>query len=198
MLPVRLDAYVNTRLGSFGWSSDYPYGPAWIGGIPFEIPAFGGGAGAVSLGGRDVTVALPQPSGPYEAVFLIMNAAWGTAGALLGEIVFSGPMGDLRHPLVQGLNVRDHRVDALNNTTVQACATATYPDGSRFDVYRYDLLPLDGRVDQLRIAINSVAPVQGLSFLAGVTLYRRKSAPRPRNPPGPRSRIARRILAGGG
>ena len=194
MLPVRLDAYVNTRLGSFAWGSDYPSGPAWIGGIPFEISMFGGGAGAISLGGRDVTV--PLPPGPHDAVFLIMNAAWGIAGAQLGEIVFSGPRGSLRHPLVQGLNVRDHRVDALNNTAARACASATYPDGSRFDVYRYDLSPLDGRVELLQIAIDSVLPAQGLPFLAGVTLCGRGEAQRRRTPPGPRSRIARRILAG--
>jgi hypothetical protein len=92
-------------------------------------------------------------------MYAIINSGFGVCGTTVGSIsadVFGSGPGSWTFSLVEGQNVRDHFNDGYCNTAANAIATADYPGGARFDVYRFDLSGLTN---------NGVIPLTGLDFV---------------------------------
>ncbi|WP_337188266.1 PEPxxWA-CTERM sorting domain-containing protein [Phenylobacterium sp.] len=164
---VDLSTYVNSNVSTYTSGEDYPSGLVTIGGVDFDIATFGGGTGVIQLGGNDsLDIAIGQSG--VDTVYLIVNSSWGQFGATNGSLTFHGGGADIVVPLVQGVNIRDHWT-AYNGVASDIFATAGYPGGNRFDVYRYDVSGLAGVLDSVTFTATNAFNPQGAPFIAGIT-----------------------------
>lgn len=165
---VDLQSYVNANVSSYVSGEDYPFGSTTIGGIDFDLTSFAGGTGVVQLTDSNSVTIDAEQSG-VDTAYIILNSAWGQAGANNGSLTFNGANGSqVVVQLVQGLNIRDHYT-VYNNAASEVFATATYDGGNRFDVYRYDLGALGGNLSSIVFTASNATFPQGAPFIAAVT-----------------------------
>lgn len=167
---VDLSAYVNSDAKTYTSGSDYPNGLVTIGGIDFLISSIGnGGTGVIQLG-SDESVSIADNETGVDTAYVIVNSGYGVAGKNIGSLTFLGAGSDqISVDLIEGVNIRDHWT-AYNNVATDIFATATYPGGNRFDVYRYDISALGGTLTGIEFASTSLANFpNGQPFLAAVT-----------------------------
>jgi hypothetical protein len=168
---IDLSSYVNSNVSTYAGGSGYPApGQTTIGGITFSLAGYQGGTGVDNpTGNTSKTIAIGETG--IDFVYLIVNSAFGSSGATVGAITFTGNGTSSIIDLVEGINVRDHYCcGGYNQTASSIFATADYTGGAHFDVYRYALAPeLAQSLDSITFAgINSGNP-QGEPFLAAIT-----------------------------
>jgi hypothetical protein len=196
---IDLSSFVNSDLTGYTGGSNYPQhgGPLTVDGISFDLATIG----------PEQDTAVIQTNGPQDfsipvevlgatSVNVLVNSAFGSCGADVGEIDFTGSSGTYSYKLTEGVNVRDHFNGQFCNSAGGITGTASFGGGAdRLDLLSITL-PLSFSGQTLEsIDFKGFGNGQlGEPFLAGATIVNPADPPDP--PPVPEPRYLLVVSAG--
>jgi hypothetical protein len=177
-ISIDISSLVNSDLTAYSGGWNYPQhgGPLTVGGIPFTL-AIGKNSDTAVIqssiaGGVSQTYSLPVNLFGVTSAYTLINSAFGTCGANVGELDFIGSSNTFTYTLTEGTNVRDHFHGGFCGTVNNSVQTANFGGGvDRLDMQSIGL-PAAFATDTLqRIDFKSFGQGwNGSPFLAGLTV----------------------------
>jgi hypothetical protein len=194
--PLDLTPFVNVDLTCYTRGAAYPQqgGVIQIGGVPFTLLAGPAdshtsiiqllsdpgvfsqcikyGPREVARPGQQVAVTLPIQRSNVNAVYLLVNSAYGRCGAEIGAVELAGRGETYRYPLKEGVTVRDHFNGRYCNSISEFSGIANYGD-VRLDAQRIELpRSFAGSLDRIVLRGFTGQRESGAPFFAAITLNR--------------------------
>ena len=142
---IDLSSFVNSDLTTYTGGFNYPQhgGPITVDGIPFELATTGPQQDTAVIqtsGTQDFSI--PVDTFGVTSVGVLVNSAYGSCGADVGEIEFVGSSGTYSYNLTEGVNIRDHFNGAFCNSAGDITDTASFGGGAdRLDMDVINLPP---------------------------------------------------------
>jgi len=149
---VDISTFVNSDIKGYTNGFMYPDpGPQVIGGVTFNLVAFGAGTGSILLD-TVTSVNIPTSGAAGDnTVYVLINSAFGVAGTDIGGLTLNGSAGSITYEFIEGTNVRDHFQGFFVNSAPGNAATQTYGDGSV-------------RLDMDKIVFSGIGDLQSIDF----------------------------------
>ena len=139
---IDLSSLVNSDLTTYTGGSNYPQhgGPITVDGTQFELATIGPQDDTAVLQTGTQGFSIPVDTFGVTSVDLLVNSAYGSCGADVGEIYFVGSSGTYSYTLTEGVNVRDHFDGAFCNSAGEITDTASFGGGAdRLDLDSIEL-----------------------------------------------------------
>ena len=142
---IDLSSFVNSDLTTYTGGSSYPQhgGAITVDTIPFELATIGSGQDTAVIqtdGTQDFSI--PVGVSGVTTVDVLVNSAYGSCGADVGEIDFVGSSDTYSYQLTEGVNLRDHFNGKFCNSAGDTTATASFGGGAdRLDLESIQLPP---------------------------------------------------------
>lgn len=192
-----LSRFVNVDLTCYTRGSAYPQrgGVIQIGGVPFSLAAepddahtgviqvlsdpalwvhcIKNGPRQLAIPGQQAVTTLRVRRSNVNAVYLLVNSAFGQCGMQIGVVEFVGGAGEIyRYSLREGVNVRDHYNGHYCNGIREFFGVANYGD-VRLDAQRVELpRGFAGSLDRIVLRGFAGRGQTGAPFVAAITLNR--------------------------
>ena len=176
---IDLSSQVNSDLITYsgGWSYPQHGGPLTVAGIPFTLATIGPNSdtGVIQssiIAGVSQSYSLPVNLFGVTSAYTLINSAFGTCGANVGELDFIGSSSTFTYTLTEGTNVRDHFNSGF-------CGTVDNSVRSRYFGGGIDRLDMQSIVLPAAFATETLKSIDlktfgqgwnGSPFLAGLTL----------------------------
>lgn len=129
--------------------------------------------GTIKPSGNESIIVIPIKKSSVNAVYVLMNSAFGQCGAVIGELQFIGGAGEIfEYLLREGQNIRDHNNAQFCNTLSEVSGVANYGN-VRLDYQTIKLPPnFSGSLDRIVLRGFRQQRFAGAPFIAAITLNR--------------------------
>ena len=130
---IDLSSFVNSDLTTYTGGSNYPQhgGAITVDTIPFELATIGSGQDTAVIQTNGIQdFSIPVEASGVTTVDVLINSAFGSCGADVGEIDFVGSSETYSYTLTEGVNLRDHFNGKFCNSAGDATATASFGGGA--------------------------------------------------------------------